>query len=98
MDEAQRLAVENVKDIIALGFDVNKTFVFADLTFMGECPSFYQNIVKIQRCVTFNQVKGIFGFDDSSPIGKWRFLSFLLRFLSFVVCVNQCYGSVNIYI
>jgi tryptophanyl-tRNA synthetase len=71
MDEAQRLAVENVKDIIALGFDVKKTFIFADLTYMGECPSFYQNIVKIQRCVTFNQVKGIFGFDDSSPIGKY---------------------------
>ena len=64
------MAVENVKDIVALGFDIKKTFIFADLTFMGECSSFCQNIVKIQRCVTFNQVKGIFGFDDSSPIGK----------------------------
>jgi tryptophanyl-tRNA synthetase len=62
-----------VKDIIALGFDVNKTFIFADLTFMGQCPSFYQNIIKIQKCVTYNQVKGIFGFDDSSPIGKIGF-------------------------
>ncbi len=58
MDECKRLGWENVKDIIALGFDINKTFVFADLTFMGQCPSFYQNIIKIQKCVTYNQVKG----------------------------------------
>merc|ERR1719370_967004 len=68
-----RLARQNVKDIIALGFDVDKTFIFADFTFMGQCPAFYQNVVKIQKCVTYNQVKGIFGFDDSSPIGKISF-------------------------
>jgi len=73
MEECQRLGWENVKDIIALGFDVNKTFIFQDLTFMGQCPSFYQNVIKIQKCVTYNQVKGIFGFDDSSPIGKIGF-------------------------
>lgn len=72
-DEAMRLARQNVKDIIALGFDVEKTFIFADFTFMGQCPAFYQNVVKIQKCVTYNQVKGIFGFDDSSPIGKISF-------------------------
>lgn len=73
MEEAQRLGWQNVKDIVALGFDVNKTFIFADLTFMGQCPQFYQNVVKIQKCVTYNQVKGIFGFDDSCPIGKIAF-------------------------
>jgi len=72
-EECMRLAWENVKDIIALGFDVNKTFIFADFTYMGQCPEFYQNVVKIQKCVTYNQVKGIFGFDDSSPIGKISF-------------------------
>ena len=84
-------AHQNTKDIIALGFDVNKTFIFADMTYMGQvtgpdppesvvclrpdnpchllviyitptnvclqCPAFYQNIVKIQKCVTYNQVK-----------------------------------------
>jgi tryptophanyl-tRNA synthetase len=72
-EECMRLAWENIKDIIALGFDVNKTFIFNDLSFMGQCPEFYQNVVKIQKCVTYNQVKGIFGFDDSSPIGKISF-------------------------
>jgi len=73
MEEARRLAIENARDIIALGFDVKKTFIFADLTYMGQCPEFYQNVVRIQKCVTYNQVKGIFGFDDSCPIGKIAF-------------------------
>ena len=54
-----RLAIENSKDIIALGFDVNKTFIFSDLRFMGQCPEFYRNVVRVQKCVTYNQVKGI---------------------------------------
>lgn len=33
----------------------------------------YQNIIRIQKCVTFNQVKGIFGFGDSDIIGKIGF-------------------------
>ena len=33
-------------------------------------PEFYRNVVKVQKHVTFNQVKGIFGFSDSDCIGK----------------------------
>ena len=33
----------------------------------------YQNVLRIQKCVTFNQVKGIFGFGDSDVIGKIGF-------------------------
>lgn len=35
VEEAQRLAVENAKDILACGFDVEKTFIFSDFQFMG---------------------------------------------------------------
>lgn len=35
MEECQRLGVENAKDIIALGFDIDKTFIFSDLQFVG---------------------------------------------------------------
>lgn len=73
VEEAIKLARENAKDIIALGFDVDKTFIFNDFEYMGQCPAFYQNIVRIQRSVTFNQVKGIFGFGDSDVIGKISF-------------------------
>ncbi|KAL6478134.1 hypothetical protein MHYP_G00139690 [Metynnis hypsauchen] len=72
-EECHRYAVENAKDIIACGFDVNKTFIFSDLDYLGTSSSFYRNMVKIQKHVTFNQVKGIFGFTDSDCIGKISF-------------------------
>ena len=34
IDEAHRLAYENAKDIVACGFDVNKTFLFSDIDYM----------------------------------------------------------------
>ena len=34
-EEALRLAQENAKDIIALGFDVEKTFIFQDMQYIG---------------------------------------------------------------
>lgn len=71
IEESMRMARENAKDIIALGFDVDKTFIFSDLDSMN--PAFYQNMVRIQKCVTLNQVKGIFGFDGSDGIGKISF-------------------------
>lgn len=94
IEDALRMSMANAKDIIALGFDINKTFIFSDLTYMGyvftslfaflsfsklssvhfsQCPEFYRNIIRIQKCVTFNQVKGIFGFGDSDVIGKIGF-------------------------
>jgi tryptophanyl-tRNA synthetase len=35
VEEGARLSVENARDIIALGFDPEKTFIFSNLTFMG---------------------------------------------------------------
>ncbi len=34
LKEVKRLAHENAKDIIACGFDVNKTFIFSDIEYM----------------------------------------------------------------
>lgn len=71
LEHYHSLAIENAKDIVALGFDVNKTFIFSDLDFVG--GDFYTNVLKVQKHVTFNQVKGIFGFDESSSIGMIMF-------------------------
>ncbi|NWS97351.1 SYWC protein, partial [Mionectes macconnelli] len=73
VEKAYEYAKENAKDIIACGFDINKTFIFSDLDYLGASPGFYKNIVKVQKHVTFNQVKGIFGFTDSDCIGKISF-------------------------
>lgn len=54
---------DNAKDIIACGFDVKKTFIFSDFEYMG--GAFYQNVVKVSRCVSTHISKSIFGFNDS---------------------------------
>jgi len=73
LEEAERLAIENAKDIIAVGFDVNKTFIFRDQDFKSSCKAFNDNILKIQKAVNFNDVKAIFGFTNSDSIGKIAF-------------------------
>ncbi|XP_012260694.2 tryptophan--tRNA ligase, cytoplasmic [Athalia rosae] len=73
IEDAIKMSYNNAKDIIACGFDLRKTFIFSDLEHIGSNPAFYQNMIRIQRCVTFNQVKGIFGFGDSDPIAKISF-------------------------
>ena len=35
LDEARTLAIENAKDIIAIGFDKDKTFIFNDTEYIG---------------------------------------------------------------
>jgi tryptophanyl-tRNA synthetase len=49
------LVLQNCKDIIACGFDVNKTFIFSDFEYVG--GAFYRTIIDIQRCVSMNQVR-----------------------------------------
>ena len=63
----QEIADENAKDIIACGFDPEKTFIFKNSTYM---PYFYENVIKFQKSITYNQIKGIFGLDGSENSGK----------------------------
>ncbi|KAL5705152.1 tryptophan--tRNA ligase [Ranunculus cassubicifolius] len=71
VEESKRLARENAKDIIACGFDVTRTFIFSDFGYMG--GAFYENVVKVAKCVSFNQVRGIFGLTAEDHIGKIGF-------------------------
>ncbi|KAH7117437.1 tryptophanyl-tRNA synthetase [Dactylonectria macrodidyma] len=63
----------NAKDIIALGFDARKTFIFSDFEYIG--GAFYRNIIRFSKRVTYNTAKAVFGFDDDSNIGKIFFPS-----------------------
>ncbi|GAX12835.1 tryptophanyl-tRNA synthetase [Fistulifera solaris] len=70
LDNFSRLTIENARDIIACGFDFEKTFLFSDLDYVGRM---YPNVVRIWKAVTTNKVSNIFGFDGSSNIGKIAF-------------------------
>lgn len=75
LEECHRLAIENAKDIIACGFEKDKTFIFADTDYISQSRAFYTTMCRIQKCVTFNQARGIFGFQDTDCIGKISFPS-----------------------
>jgi tryptophanyl-tRNA synthetase len=70
LNETQRLGYENARDIMAVGFDPKRTFLFLNTEYMGHM---YPLVCEIQKRVTFNQVRGIFGFTDSDAIGKIAF-------------------------
>lgn len=70
LEEAHRLAFENARDIIAIGFDLNKTFIFSDLDYIG---TMYPNICRIQKKITYNQSRAVFGFQGSDNVGKSAF-------------------------
>ncbi|TQS32276.1 hypothetical protein Golomagni_07414, partial [Golovinomyces magnicellulatus] len=73
VDEVIGYSKKNAVDIIAAGFDPNKTFIFSDFEYVG--GAFYKNIVRFSKRVTYNVAKAIFGFDGSSNVGKIHFAS-----------------------
>ncbi|KAF0412500.1 tryptophanyl-tRNA synthetase [Gigaspora margarita] len=73
LEKARQYSYDNAKDIIACGFKLEKTFIFSNLEYVG--GAFYHNIVKISRCITTNQSKATFGFNDSDCIGKLHFVA-----------------------
>ncbi|KAM9961862.1 hypothetical protein ACTFIR_004726 [Dictyostelium discoideum] len=70
LEESIKYTHNNVKDIIALGFDIQKTFIFSNLEYIHHL---YPNVLKIARCVNLNQIQNIFGFKESDVIGKFTF-------------------------
>lgn len=47
MEEYEAYARENAKDIIAVGFDPKRTFIFSDYGSMG--GDFYRNVTQIAK-------------------------------------------------
>lgn len=61
-EETHKFALENAKDIIAAGFDLKKTFIYSDLEYIS--GHFLMNVWEFSKLVTFNQVRGAFGFNE----------------------------------
>mmetsp|Transcript_11813 Transcript_11813/g.19963 ORF Transcript_11813/g.19963 Transcript_11813/m.19963 type:complete len:430 (-) Transcript_11813:25-1314(-) len=67
LEQTIRMGRSNIKDIIAFGFDPEKTFIFSDTAYIG---TMYPNVLKVQKNVTYSQMKGIFGTKESDNVGK----------------------------
>eukprot|EP00038_Savillea_parva_P029931 m.74336 g.74336 ORF g.74336 m.74336 type:complete len:656 (-) comp8908_c0_seq1:240-2207(-) len=71
LDQLKHTLQENVRDIIALGFDREKTFIFSDFDYVG--GQFYRNIVQLQKRMTGNQAMKALGLKTLDNIGKFAF-------------------------
>lgn len=61
-EDTYKFGLQNAKDIIACGFDLKKTFIYSDLEYVK--GHFLMNIWEFSKLVTFNQVRGAFGFNE----------------------------------
>ncbi|KAF5386825.1 hypothetical protein D9615_001625 [Tricholomella constricta] len=90
VEQTMAFARQNARDIIAVGFDLKKTFIFSNYRHMG--GAFYQNVSKISRQITYSQAKATFGFSDSDNIGKIHFAA-IQAAPSFSNSFPQIYGT-----
>jgi len=72
VEEANRFAYENALDVIALGFDPKKTFIFSNLDY---AKTMYREAVKVAKKLTFSTAKAVFGFRNDSNVGQIFFTS-----------------------
>ena len=64
-DEVYKLGFENAKDIIACGFNPEKTFIFSNRDYISNNDM--KNLVHdMYKHVNVNRLKAIFGFDDTN--------------------------------
>ena len=66
LDEVRKWSYENILDIIAVGFDPDKTFIFQDTEYIR---NMYPLAIKIAKKINFNLVRSVFGFTGSTNIG-----------------------------
>jgi tryptophanyl-tRNA synthetase len=66
LKEALGFSYENALDVIALGFDPKKTFIFSDLEYN---KTLYRIAIEVAKRITFSTAKAVFGFDNSTNIG-----------------------------
>ncbi|CAD6236152.1 unnamed protein product [Miscanthus lutarioriparius] len=65
--ECKRLARENAKDIIACGFDIQRTFIFTNISYTRR--AFYENILEVAKRVTCEDSIRIIGGSQEDNIG-----------------------------
>lgn len=72
VEETNRLAYENALDVIALGFDPKKTFIFSDFDY---ARTLYKQAIRVAKKLTFSTARAVFGFTNESNVGQIFFTS-----------------------
>jgi tryptophanyl-tRNA synthetase len=66
LEDARRWALDNALDIIAAGFDPDRTFIYIESDYVGNV---YKLAIKVARRINFSTAKAIFGFGGDTNIG-----------------------------
>ena len=69
LEDTRRFAYENALDLIALGFEPEKTFIIFDVEDIG---LLYDIALEVAKRITYSTAKATFGFQESTNIG-WIF-------------------------
>ncbi len=72
LEDTHRMAYENALDIIALGFDKKKTYLFTDTDY---AKTLYPQALRVAKKITASTVKAAFGFTDTNNIGEYFYTS-----------------------
>ena len=67
-EEYYRLSRENARDIIACGFNPDKTYIFSNMMSFGQ--DLYITEMQIAARTTGNQIRGIYGLDLNNSVGQ----------------------------
>lgn len=68
-DHVYNLGFENAKDVIALGFNPDKTFIFSNRDYSRN-ESYQKVAFDIMKHAKMNDVRKIFGLDESNCVGQ----------------------------
>jgi tryptophanyl-tRNA synthetase len=69
----EEMARKNITDIIACGFDVDRTFIFTNTSFIGHL---YPMVLKLNKLIPVRQIASTFGFPldgADTSVGKFAF-------------------------
>ena len=66
-EEIQKWTKDNMKDVVAMGFNPEKTHFLIDTKHAG---IIYPEAIKVAKRITFSTIKSAFGFNDSNNIGS----------------------------
>lgn len=72
LEETINYAHDNALDVIAVGFDPQKTKIFLDTEY---AKTLYPEALKVAKKITFSTAKAVFGFTNKNNVGQIFFTS-----------------------
>jgi len=72
LKDTNKLAYQNALDVIAIGFNPNKTKIIVDTDYAGKM---YREACKVAKKLTFSMIKSSFGLNEQANVGQIFFTS-----------------------